>query len=59
MLRSPGGIALLLLVAALAAVVSSGSRLALAEPVLIPAFPGAEGFGADSVGGRGGKVIEA
>jgi pectate lyase len=25
---------------------------------LIPAFPGAEGFGANSVGGRGGKVIE-
>jgi pectate lyase len=23
----------------------------------IPAFPGAEGFGAQSVGGRGGKVI--
>jgi pectate lyase len=25
---------------------------------LIPAFPGAEGFGANSVGGRGGRVIE-
>ncbi len=24
----------------------------------IPAFPGAEGFGADSVGGRGGRVIK-
>ena len=24
----------------------------------IPAFPGAEGFGAKSIGGRGGKVIE-
>ena len=24
----------------------------------VPAFPGAEGFGAKSVGGRGGKVIE-
>ena len=24
----------------------------------IPAFPGAEGFGAESVGGRGGRVIE-
>ena len=23
----------------------------------VPAFPGAEGFGADSVGGRGGKVV--
>lgn len=25
---------------------------------VIPAFPGAEGFGANAVGGRGGKVIE-
>jgi len=25
--------------------------------VSIPAFPGAEGFGAESVGGRGGKVL--
>jgi len=24
----------------------------------LPAFPGAEGFGADSVGGRGGRVIK-
>lgn len=24
----------------------------------LPAFPGAEGFGADTVGGRGGKVLE-
>ena len=27
-------------------------------PGVIPAFPGAEGFGATSVGGRGGRVIE-
>jgi len=27
-------------------------------PEIIPAFPGAEGFGAESVGGRGGKIIE-
>jgi len=26
--------------------------------VLVPAFPGAEGFGAKSIGGRGGRVIE-
>jgi len=32
----------------------SSSSLALAAP----AFPGAEGFGANSVGGRGGRVIE-
>jgi pectate lyase len=25
---------------------------------LLPAFPGAEGFGAESIGGRGGKIIE-
>jgi pectate lyase len=28
------------------------------DPSLIPAFPGAEGFGAVTVGGRGGRVIE-
>lgn len=28
-----------------------------AEPVALPAFPGAEGFGATTPGGRGGKVI--
>jgi pectate lyase len=28
------------------------------KSVAVPAFPGAEGFGAVSVGGRGGKVIE-
>lgn len=27
-------------------------------PAAVKAFPGAEGFGADSVGGRGGQVIE-
>ena len=27
-------------------------------PNSVPAFPGAEGFGANSLGGRGGKVIE-
>jgi len=29
-----------------------------ADPPVVPAFPGAEGFGAASVGGRGGRVIE-
>ncbi len=28
------------------------------EKPKLPAFPGAEGFGAASVGGRGGKVIK-
>jgi pectate lyase len=27
-------------------------------PLSLPAFPGAEGFGANSLGGRGGRVIE-
>src|SRR5919106_7083867 len=31
---------------------------ALAQSGAVVAFPGAEGFGAQSVGGRGGKVIE-
>src|SRR5690349_3267163 len=40
-------------------IVDSNSTTAV-DPVtqLIPAFPGAEGFGSLSVGGRGGKVIE-
>lgn len=29
-----------------------------AEPKPLPAFPGAEGFGAETRGGRGGKIIE-
>jgi len=28
------------------------------EPVALPAFPGAEGYGANTIGGRGGRVIE-
>jgi pectate lyase len=28
-----------------------------ADPVPLPAFPGAEGFGADTPGGRGGRVL--
>ena len=28
------------------------------DPPSLPAFPGAEGFGAQSIGGRGGRVIE-
>ena len=28
------------------------------NPHFLPAFPGAEGFGAASVGGRGGKIVE-
>ena len=28
------------------------------QSVSIPAFPGAEGFGANSIGGRGGTVIK-
>jgi pectate lyase len=40
----------------LAMVAGSGAAVA-AEPSP-PAFPGAEGFGATSVGGRGGRVIK-
>ena len=32
--------------------------VASADGVELPAFPGAEGFGAVAVGGRGGKVIK-
>ncbi|RMG08253.1 MAG: hypothetical protein D6728_14740 [Cyanobacteria bacterium J055] len=39
--------------------VTSPEDLTNSEPVTrLPAFPGAEGFGALSVGGRGGRVIE-
>lgn len=48
---------LLSLASALMAVISTPSAIsAQASPLL--AFPGAEGFGAFSVGGRGGRVIE-
>jgi pectate lyase len=43
---------LLLLAASLAMCIPS------ARAATLPAFPGAEGFGANSVGGRGGRVIE-
>lgn len=36
---------------------NSTSHVFAATPI-VPAFPGAEGFGAMSVGGRGGRVIE-
>ncbi len=36
---------------------SSTARRALTPALLIPAFPGAEGFGATTPGGRGGRVI--
>jgi pectate lyase len=35
----------------------SGLTVAAAERAPAPAFPGAEGFGAKAVGGRGGKVL--
>lgn len=33
-------------------------RQRAATPQAVPAFPGAEGFGANSIGGRGGQVIK-
>lgn len=39
--------------------VPTGENLFLdSSPYFVPAFPGAEGFGSVSVGGRGGEVIE-
>jgi hypothetical protein len=35
-----------------------GLNSAWSEPIGLPAFPGAEGFGAGSIGGRSGRVIE-
>ena len=37
---------------------SDTSAVGLAQLSVIPAFPGAEGWGAMSVGGRGGKILE-
>lgn len=37
---------------------TSATETNATNPSLIPAFPGAEGFGALAVGGRGGRVIE-
>lgn len=59
----------MLLLLALLATLSFVAQLALpqdhvvakkkkTEAAAIPAFPGAEGFGAQSIGGRGGRVIE-
>lgn len=42
------------LIIVLAGLLGAGGR---AEQDRVPAFPGAEGFGADSLGGRGGKVL--
>ena len=39
-----------------AAMVAAVSVSALAEDALLPSFPGAEGFGAITTGGRGCKV---
>ena len=39
-----------------AAAVAAMSMPAFADDALLPSFPGAEGFGAITTGGRGGKV---
>src|SRR2546430_16089337 len=43
-----------LVLAAIAAVAAPGSRSAYADP--LPASPGADGFGAYALGGRGGAI---
>ena len=50
---------ILMLAFAMIAGVDSGQNLVAAEPdQAIPAFPGAEGFGAATPGGRRGRIIE-
>lgn len=51
----PCGVALL---AFLASLIPTPAAPAIQEPPRIPAFPGAEGFGAGATGGRGGAVYE-
>jgi pectate lyase len=48
----------LVLLSAFATVGYAAQPLSEKPPPALPAFPGAEGFGAEAVGGRGGRVIE-
>lgn len=41
-----------------AAVLFSFTHTVAADPAALPAFPGAEGFGAKATGGRGGRVVK-
>lgn len=52
------GIILLVLIAISWSFVSSSSFFHTKAQASVPSFPGAEGFGAASIGGRGGKVYE-
>ena len=45
------------LLLALAPALGAGAAPAPAEPAELPAFPGAEGFGSTTPGGRGGRVL--
>ncbi|HLA38666.1 MAG TPA: pectate lyase precursor [Candidatus Glassbacteria bacterium] len=47
-----------LLVSAIAAILICSPVYGTAAPEPLPAFPGAEGWGADTPGGRGGRVIK-
>src|SRR5262245_34338923 len=42
----------------LAVIVMMIPAIVLAQPTTLPSFPGAEGFGASTPGGRGGTVYE-
>lgn len=53
-LRNPG---LLITVWLLSALLTPAGTAKISAPKEIPAFPGAEGFGSATPGGRGGKVI--
>lgn len=53
-----GGVVLRFARTAWAIVLATAGSLGAVEKPALPAFPGAEGFGATSVGGRGGKVIK-
>lgn len=55
---SPFGLLAAILVAGLFALPADAGQASPDAPQAIPAFPGAEGYGAQSVGGRGGRIIE-
>jgi pectate lyase len=58
MIRKPLILSATALGCATAASLAVGSLSSVAAPTSVPAFPGAEGFGTDTPGGRGGSVCQ-
>ncbi|NIM96226.1 MAG: hypothetical protein GTO18_21215 [Anaerolineales bacterium] len=56
--RQPQGALFIIAVILISLSLTLSNSAAESAALAIPAFPGAEGFGASSIGGRGGRVIE-